>query len=198
MQTPGVIFLVRHGETPWSRSGQHTSLTDVALTDRGRLQAQRLAMLFTGRTIAEVRTSPLERAAETCRLLDLGGNPIVDADLREWDYGDDEGLTTAQIRATRPGWTVWGDGPKSGETIDDVARRVDRVIERACVASQAGDVVLVGHGHCLRVLAACWLATDPHFGRYLALDPASISELGFEREQRVLRVWNRVADAATA
>jgi broad specificity phosphatase PhoE len=192
MPAPGLIVLVRHGETAWSRSGRHTSHTNVALTAEGRAQAKRLASLFDGRSIAEVRTSPLDRASETCALLGLAQRAIIDDDLREWDYGDDEGVTTDEIRVSRPGWTVWRDGPLGGERIDDVARRVDRVIERARHAASAGDVVLVGHGHCLRVLAARWLDADPHFGQYLALDAGSMSELGFEREQPVVRTWNHV------
>src|SRR5262245_8360059 len=111
MQTPGVIVLVRHGETAWSRSGRHTSHTNVALTAAGRAQAKRLAAPFDGRSIAEVRTSPLDRATETCALLGLAQRAIIDDDLREWDYGDDEGVTTDEIRVSRPGWTVWRDGP---------------------------------------------------------------------------------------
>ena len=192
MGTQGVIVLVRHGETEWSRSGQHTSRTDIELTDAGRAQAQRLGVMLHDRTIAEVRVSPLRRAQDTCALLGLGQVAVVDVDLREWDYGDDEGHTTDEIRTTRPGWTMWGEGPRNGETIDDVARRVDRVIEHARTAAKDGDVVLVGHGHCLRVLAARWLGADPHVGRYLALDPASVSVLGYEREQPVIQMWNDV------
>lgn len=192
MPTRGVIVLVRHGETEWSRSGRHTSRTDLALTAAGRAQAQRIASLVESRAISEVRTSPLTRATETCALLGLGDIAVVDDDLREWDYGDDEGITTEEIRTTRPGWTLWADGPRNGETIDDVVRRVDRVIAHAADAIETGDVVLVGHGHCLRVLAARWLGVDPHLGRCLALDAASVSELGFEREQRVIRGWNRL------
>src|SRR5262245_43288481 len=129
METRGVIVLVRHGETAWSLSSRHTSHTDIALTAHGRAQAKRLAALFDGRSISERRTSPLQRATETCALLGLGRRAMVDDDLREWDYGQDEGATTDEIRVSRPGWTLWRDGPLDGETIDDVARRVDRVIE---------------------------------------------------------------------
>ena len=185
------IVLVRHGETEWTLSGRHTSHTDVPLTDDGRKAATALGARLRNRTFGLVLTSPMVRARETCALAGFGDGAAVDADLCEWDYGDAEGHTTAQIRETIPNWTVWAPGPIGGETIDAVAARADRVLARA--ADVDGDVLLLGHGHLLRVLGARWLGLPPIDGRLLALDPASISVLDHEREQRVLRSWNVTA-----
>lgn len=182
------IVLVRHGETEWTSSGQHTSRTDVPLTDAGRAAATELGAQLHGREFALVLTSPMARARDTCELAGFGEAAVVDEDLREWDYGDDEGRTTTEIRIEVPDWTVWNPGPRGGEAITQVARRADRVLARAEQAG--GDVLLFGHGHMLRVLAACWLDLRPLDGRLLALDVASLSVLGHEREQRVLRSWN--------
>lgn len=184
------IVLVRHGETAWSRSGQHTSRTDVPLTDIGREQASGLAHALARWSFTTVWTSPMRRARETCDLAGLGGRAVVDDDLREWDYGLDEGRTTAEIRAERPGWTVFRDGPAGGESADDVQARADRVLERVRASLDAGNVAVFGHGHMLRVIGARWVGLPARAGRLLALDTATRSVLGFEREQPVVRAWN--------
>jgi broad specificity phosphatase PhoE len=182
--------LVRHGETEWSASGRHTSRTDVALTDAGRAQATALADGLRGRHFDAVYVSPRARARDTLALLRREEPVTVTDDLAEWDYGDDEGRTTTAIREGRPGWTVFADGPAGGETIDQVATRARRVLARL-----DGDVLLVAHGHVLRILTACWLGLDPRAGALFALDPATLSVLGFEREQPVIRTWNVPAAA---
>lgn len=184
------VWLVRHGETEWSRSGRHTGRTDVALADAGRAQAaalgRRLATVVPSPTL--VLTSPLQRAAETCRLAGLGAAAVADDDLMEWDYGDFEGRTTDEIRRERPGWTLWADGVPHGESASDVGRRADRAAARAAAAG--GDVVVFAHGHLLRVLAARWVGLPPAGGRILALEAGSLCALGFEREVRVVTLWN--------
>ena len=182
------VVLVRHGETDWSRSGQHTSGTDLPLTMVGQEQAEALGAALADRRFALVLTSPLQRASETCRLAGLGDLAHQCDDLREWDYGDYEGRTTRDIRAEVPGWTVWTHPSPGGESPDDVGARVDRVIERARAAD--GDAALFGHGHALRVLGARWCGLAPSDGRLLALDTATISVLGYEREAPVIRSWN--------
>jgi broad specificity phosphatase PhoE len=182
--------VVRHGETAWSLSGQHTSHTDVPLTEDGERAAAGLAARLTGRTFAVVLTSPLRRAADTCRLAGFGDVAQETDDLTEWDYGDYEGRTTAEIRAEVPGWTLWRDGVPGGETATQVAARADRVIER--VRSAPGDALLFSHGHFLRVLAARWVGLGPDAGRFFALAPASVGVLGWEREQPVVDRWNDV------
>jgi probable phosphoglycerate mutase len=181
-------WLIRHGETEWSAAGRHTGRTDLHLTDDGRAAAKRLGELLSGVTFSAVMTSPMLRARETCALAGLGEHAEVVDDLREWDYGDYEGLTTAEIRESRPDWTVWRDGCPGGETAQDVGLRVDRVIAR--LREHDGAVAVFGHGHCLRVLAARWTGLEPTAGAVLALDTASVSRLGWEREQSVVRTWN--------
>ena len=183
------VVLVRHGETEWSRAGKHTGRTDIPLTERGRQEAQALAVELRGRRFALVLTSPLARAAETCRLAGLGDVAEPWEELMEWDYGAYEGRETIDIRKERPGWTLWGDGVPEGETIAQVQARVDRVI--AELRSVAGDAAVFAHGHLLRVLAARWLGLEPAAGRLFALDPATISILGYEREAPVVQMWNR-------
>ena len=185
------LFLVRHGQTDWSASGQHTGWTDLPLNDTGRRQAALLAARLAPMRFAAVFTSPLVRALDTCRAAGLAEEAIVDPDLREWDYGEYEGRTTDEIRETQPGWSIWADPVPGGEAIDDVAARVDRVIERTLRAE--GDVAIFGHGHCLRILAARWLRLDPGIGGLLELSTATISRLGWERERRVLELWNDAA-----
>jgi len=184
---PGEVVLVRHGETEWTLSRQHTSRTDVPLTDRGRERAAALVDRLAARRFALVLTSPRRRAADTCR---AAGFPdaTVDDDLVEWDYGDYEGRTTAEIREERPGWTLWQDGAPGGETAAEVTARADRVVRR--VRAVDGDVAVFSHGHFLRVLAARWLGLPATEGRLFALDPGSTSVLGWEREQPVLSRWN--------
>jgi broad specificity phosphatase PhoE len=188
--------LVRHGETEWARLGRHTGRTDIPLTDDGRAQADLVGRRLDGREFALVLTSPLGRAADTCRLAGLAGVAELDDDLLEWDYGEYEGRRTVDIRVDRPGWTLWDDGVPGGETATQVAARVDRVIERAVAAG--GDVALFAHGHVLRVLGARWLGLDPTAGRLFALSPATLSVLGYEREIRVFLRWNDVCDPVVA
>jgi broad specificity phosphatase PhoE len=188
------LWLCRHGETDWSRDGRHTSHTDLLLTPEGVDEARRLIAPLAGVLFDLVLTSPLRRATDTADLLgfpDARRDPAV----AEWDYGDFEGLTTAQIREKVADWTVWTHGPPGGETGDQVAARADRVIER--VLDEATDRVLViSHGHFLRVLAARWVGESPAFGRHLVLDTATLSVLGWERETRALRRWNAIAGDA--
>jgi broad specificity phosphatase PhoE len=180
------VWLLRHAETEWSRDGRHTGRTDVSLTDEGRERARALRDRVAGRPFALVLSSPLSRARETAELAGL--SPQLRDDLVEFDYGDYEGITTDQIRQSRPGWYLWRDGCPNGETADDVGDRVDRVIGEALRAD--GDVALVAHGHVLRALAARWVEQPACFGGRLRLDTGTISVLGFEREVRVMRRWN--------
>jgi probable phosphoglycerate mutase len=182
------VVLVRHGETEWSRDGKHTGWTDVPLTEKGRLQAGVVGDALRERHFERVLTSPLSRAAETARLAGFGDVAEQRDDLREWDYGAYEGLKTAEIREERPGWSLWRDGVPDGESADQVGARADRVIEE--LRSLDGDALVFAHGHLLRVLAVRWLGLDPQDGRLLALDPATISVLGYERETPVIRLWN--------
>lgn len=182
------VFLVRHGETEWSRTGKHTGRTDIPLTERGREQAVAVGAALRGRRFALVLTSPLERAAETCRLAGYGEVAERREELMEWDYGAYEGRKTVDIREERPGWTLWRDGVTGGETAADVGARADRVI--AELRALTGDAAVFAHGHLLRVLAARWIGLAPWAGQLLALDPATISVVGYERETPVLRSWN--------
>jgi probable phosphoglycerate mutase len=182
------LWLIRHGETEWSRLGKHTGHTDVPLTEAGRAQARAAARKVAGHEFALVLSSPLSRAFDTARLAGFGDRVETTDDLLEWDYGADEGRTTAEIREDRPGWTVWRDGPKDGETANEVAARVDRVIAR--VREAPGDVLVFAHGHLLRVLAARWLGEPPTEGRLFALSTATVSVLGWERETAVVERWN--------
>lgn len=182
------LFLVRHGATAWSRSGQHTGRTDVPLLDEGREEARSLAPILARQQFSLVLTSPLARARETCALAGLGERAAVAADLLEWDYGDYDGLTTEQIRLEHPGWDLWVDGVPGGETVGEVGRRVDRVIETA--RDDTGDTICFAHGHVLRVLAARWVGLPPVGGRFLVLEAAALSVLGWEREVPVLVRWN--------
>ena len=180
------VFLVRHGETEWSRTGQHTGRTDIPLTEEGERGAEALGRSLQGRALT-VLTSPLRRARETCRLAGFE-HAETDDNLMEWDYGAYEGRTTADIRSEQPDWSVWLSPILNGESLEQVASRANAVVERA--ASIEGDVALFAHGHMLRVIAACWIGLPPVTGRYLALDTASISILGYERKTRVIRQWN--------
>ncbi|MDH3755584.1 MAG: histidine phosphatase family protein [Acidimicrobiia bacterium] len=183
------IVLVRHGETEWSRTGQHTGRTDVALTATGRRQADQLAGMLDHLVFSRVWSSPLQRAWETSVLAGFGDVAERDGDLVEWDYGVYEGRKTVDIRAAEdPTWTVWTHPIDDGESIDDVGERCDRVIERSLAVD--GDVALFAHGHLLRVLTARWLGLAPDAGRLLSLRTATVSVLGFERETRVLARWN--------
>lgn len=182
------IVLVRHGETAWTISGQHTGSSDIPLTEAGRRQAEELAPRLAGRRFDVVLTSPLGRALETCRLAGVGEAAEVSEDVLEWDYGTYDGRTTAEIRTEHPDWSLWTDGAPEGERAAQVGARADRVIAR--LLGGTGDAVVFSHGHFLRVLATRWLALAPEDGRLFALAPASVSILGWEREQRVLTRWN--------
>ena len=181
-------WLIRHGETDWARSGRHTGRTDVPLTELGRAQAVAAGRKVGGQPFVEVLSSPRARSLDTARIAGFGHRVEVVDDLQEWDYGDDEGRTTAEIQEDRPGWSIWGDGPLHGETISEVAARADRVIARVRAAS--GDVLLFAHGHILRVLAARWLELPPADGRLFALSTATVSVLGWEHETAVILRWN--------
>ena len=186
--SPPRLWLVRHGETEWSRSGQHTSRTDIPLTALGRRQASGVANKLADHVFPLVLSSPKIRALETARLAGFGDRVETTDDLLEWDYGEDEGRTTPEIRTDRPGWTIWADGPLGGETADDVAARVDRVIAR--VREADGDVLVFAHGHVLRVLAARWIGEPPSEGRFFELGTATVSVLGWEREAPTIERWN--------
>ncbi|MGZ4597192.1 MAG: histidine phosphatase family protein [Actinomycetes bacterium] len=189
------LWLVRHGETEWSASGRHTSRTDVPLTESGRAAAARLGARLAGRSFERVLTSPMSRARETCALAGFGDRAEVVDDLREWDYGSDEGRTTQTIREERPGWTIWTGGPTGGESVQQVAARADRVI--ALARASEGRVLAFSHGHLSRVLGARWVELTGREGAALGLDTAAISVLGWERETPVLRLWNDTGELPT-
>jgi len=188
-----VIYLVRHGETLWSLSGQHTGLTDLPLTPRGESNARRLGERLKGLEFARVFTSPLQRALRTCQLAGFGQMAEVDRDLVEWHYGDYEGLRTADIRATRPGWEPFRDGFPGGESFDEIGARADRVVNR--VRSVDGPVLLFSSAHFLRILAARWLGLEPQDARYFLLGTASVSTLTYDRDpsQPAIGLWNDTA-----
>lgn len=185
---PAQVLLIRHGETEWSAAGRHTGRTDVPLTDLGRRQAASLRRCLSEWSFALILASPLQRALETCRLAGFGENAQIRDDLMEWDYGDHEGLTTAEIRRERPGWNLWVDGVPNGESVAEVGTRADRVI--AEVRAAGADVALFAHGHVLRVIAARWLALPPDRGRNLILRTAAFSVLSHERETPAIARWN--------
>lgn len=187
------ILIARHGQTEWSLSGRHTGRTDIALLDDGRRGAKLLGERlhrapFDGLPGAEVRTSPLSRAAETCELAGFGDRAEPWDVLQEWDYGAYEGLTQDQIQARRPGWFLWRDGVPEGETLEQLARRADAVVEWA--RSSDRDVLVFAHGHILRALAARWLGLDVSFGARIKLDPTSLSVLGWSYGETALERWN--------
>lgn len=181
-------WLVRHGETEWARLGRHTGRTDIPLTETGREQARALGRRLAGVTFGLVLTSPLSRAAETAALAGFGEAVVVDPDLREWDYGALEGRLTAEIREDYPGWSIWTGPWPDGETIEQVGARADRVLARIRAAD--GDVLAFSHGHLLRVLAARWLGLPPASGGLFALGTATVSILGWDRENPVIEIWN--------
>ena len=184
------VFLVRHGETEWSRSGRHTGRTDVPLAAEGRDRARLIGQFLKGRAFGLVLTSPLGRARETCDLAGFGAHAAVDTNLVEWDYGVHEGLTTMDIRAAGdPRWSVWTSPITGGESLEQVYARACNVADRIA-ATTSGDVVLFAHGHILRILAAAWIRLPAITGRYLALDTATVSMLGYERQTPVIREWN--------
>ena len=184
------VVLVRHGETEWSKSGRHTGSSDIPLTEAGRSAAEALRKRLRRWRFELVLTSPLSRAAETCRLAGLGDDAEQRSELVEWNYGDYEGLTTPQIRETIPGWSVWRDGCPGGENADEVGARVDPLI--AELRALSGDAALFAHGHLLRVLTARWIGLRPNVGACFALSTAAVSVLGYERETPVVWLWNEV------
>jgi broad specificity phosphatase PhoE len=182
------VFLVRHGETAWSLSGQHTGRTDLALTENGRRRARLLAPLLAQAEISHVLASPLRRARETCELAGLADRMQVDPDLVEWNYGAYEGLTQEEIARTAPGWVLFADGCPGGESPDEVGARADRVLGR--VRSLYGRVALFAHGHFFRVLAARWIGLPPGQGSRFLLDTATVSVLGSYRDIPAVKRWN--------
>lgn len=184
------IWVVRHGETEWSRSGQHTSHSDIDLTDRGEKQARALGALLAGAEFDLVLSSPMLRSRRTADLAGIG-RAEEDADLCEWDYGELEGRTTSDIQRELPGWTIWIGPWPGGETAQSVGARADRVVG-SLLSSGASRVAVFSHGHFSRVLAARWVGAPVGAGEWLDLDTASLSKLGWYREDRVIRLWNQV------
>ena len=185
-----VVSLARHGETEWAAAGRHTGRTDIPLTARGEADAHRLGARLAGRAFARVWTSPAERARRTCELAGYGAAAESDPDLWEWDYGEYDGRTTADIRAARPGWRLFADGCPGGESPADVAARADRVIAR--VRAAGGDVLLFSSGHLLRVLAARWLGLDAAAGGRFVLGTGALCILGYDHDltEPAVRSWN--------
>ena len=178
---------MRHGATEWSESGRHTGRTDIPLIPAGEESARDLGSVLASHTFQLVLTSPLQRARRTATLAGFD-DAEADEDLAEWDYGDYEGVSTPAIRESVPGWTVWTHPCPGGESAEDVARRLDRVVDR--LRAVDGDSLVFGHGHALRALAACWVGEPVAFGRFLRLDTATYSTLSYEREQPVVLAWN--------
>ena len=182
------VYLIRHGETEWSLSGQHTGITDVALTQNGRNLARRLEPVLARENFTLVLTSPLKRARKTCELAGLSERAEIDRDLMEWNYGEYEGLTPKQIHAKAPGWMLFSDGCPEGETPEQVGVRVDRLIAR--VRAVAGHVALFAHGHIFRVFAARWLGLPAPAGCHFLLDTATLSILSYYRGLPAVKRWN--------
>jgi len=184
------IYLARHGETAWSLSGQHTGLTNLPLTEHGESNARRLGERLKGLAFARVFTSPLQRATRTCELAGFWNVARIEPDLVEWNYGDYEGLRTAEIHAKHPGWQVFRDGCPNGESVDQIGARADRVIRE--VRAVPGDVLVFSSAHFLRVFAARWLGLAPAAGQFLLLDTTSLSAVSYENasSQPAIRLWN--------
>jgi len=189
-EVPPTVYIARHGETAWTVSGQHTGRTDLPLTAQGERNARRLGDRLKGMIFAKVFTSPLQRAMRTCELAGFGFAAETDPDLMEWDYGQYEGLRSAEIIAQRPDWQLFRDGCPGGESPDQIGERADRVVRR--VRAVTGNVLLFSSGHFTRVLAARWLALAPASGKYFVLNTASLSALGYEHNlsEPVIRLWN--------
>lgn len=187
--------LMRHGQTEWSVSGRHTGNTDIPLTPEGELEAASMAPHISGHSYDLVLSSPLKRALMTCEMVGLGEHVQVREDLREWDYGDYEGLTSEQIHRENPGWLLWRDGCPGGESPEAVAARCDRVIEEllAQASGGSGDAIVFAHGHILRSLAARWCRAPVAFGQHLLLSTAAASSLSFEHGEPALKFWNRTS-----
>ena len=186
------IHVIRHGETAWTESRQHTGLTDIPLTERGERQARRFGDHLGGRTYPHVFTSPLQRARRTCELAGFGAEAKVEPELVEWNYGEYDGLTTEEILKRRPGWQLFQDGCPKGESVAEVGARADRVIAR--LRSLDGDVLLFSSGHFTRVFAARWLGLDASCGRLFLLSTTTLSILGYDHDKSepVIRLWNDV------
>jgi len=186
------IHLVRHGETAWTESRRHTGLTDIPLTERGESQARRLGEHLRGGTYAHVLTSPLQRARRTCELVGFGAVAQIDADLVEWNYGEYDGLTRAEILEQRPGWQLFRDGCPGGESVAEVGARADRVVARLRAIDE--DALLFSSGHFMRAVAARWLGLDASCGGLYVLGTATLSILGYEHDKTdpVIRLWNDV------
>jgi broad specificity phosphatase PhoE len=182
------VYLIRHGETEWSLSGQHTGITDIPLTENGRKAAQRLKPVLAAETFALVLTSPLQRARKTCELAGFGERAEIDRNLMEWNYGEYEGLTPEQIHAKAPGWMLFSDGSPGGETPEQVGGRVDQVV--ASVRAVEGHALLFGHGHILRVFAARWLGLLPAAGCHFLLDTATLNILSYYGDIPAVKRWN--------
>ena len=188
MTRTNTVSLIRHGQTLWSITGQHTGRTNIPLTELGRRQADALGEMLDGQAFSLVLSSPLARAWETMERAGYAGQGVASDDILEWDYGVYEGRTTDDIRRDIPGWSIWTHPVEAGEAVDEVAARADRTIE-ACLAAD-GPVAVFAHGHFLRIMAARWMGLPPTAGRNLSLGTATVSTLGWERENRVLRMWN--------
>jgi broad specificity phosphatase PhoE len=182
------VFAIRHGETVWSLSGQHTGTTDIPLTDNGRRLAERIRPVLAREKFGLVLVSPLQRARETCERAGLGANAVVDSDLVEWNYGKYEGLTPKQIHAEAPGWLIFRDGCPGGEAPEQVGARADRAIARA--RSVEGDIALFAHGHVLRVLVARWIGLPAGAGQHFLLDTGTLNVLGYYRGTPAVKIWN--------
>jgi broad specificity phosphatase PhoE len=182
------VFAIRHGETAWSLSGQHTGTTDIPLTDSGRRLAQRLRLVLARNAFELVLCSPMQRARETCTLAGFGDKAVIDSDLVEWNYGEYEGLTPQQIREVAPGWLIFRDGCPGGEAPEQVSGRVDRVIARSRAVD--GDLALFSHGHVLRVLVARWIGLSASGGQHFLLNTGTLCVLGYYREIPAVRIWN--------
>lgn len=192
MSTAMELWIIRHGETEWSASGQHTSRTDIPLTNQGRMRAERLREYLQDTKFDAVFVSPMQRARETCEIAGFGAQAVVNDGLKEWNYGIYEGKTTSEIRADVPGWSVWKDEIVGGETVEHVGERADAVIAQAFAAAPGGGkVALFAHAHILRILAARWIGLEARGGSLFALGTGSVSVLGWERETRVIERWNR-------
>lgn len=187
------VFVVRHGETEWSLSGQHTGTTDIPLTEHGRQVARHLQPILAKESFALVLTSPLQRARETSRLAGFGEVVKVEPDLVEWNYGRYEGLTTSQIQAVAPDWVLFRDGCPGGERPEEIAARADRVIAR--MRAVEGSILLFAHGHVLRVLATRWLGLPPSAGQHFLLDTATLNILGYYRGVPAMKRWNAPVQA---
>ena len=182
------VFAIRHGETEWSLSGQHTGTTNIPLTDNGRRLAELIRPVLAQETFALVLVSPMQRAQETCQLAGLGDRAVIDRDLMEWNYGNYEGLTPQRINEVAPGWQIFRDGCPGGETPEQVGARVDRVIGRTRAIT--GNAALFAHGHVLRVLGARWLGLPAGAGQHFLLDTGTVSVLGYYHEIPAVRIWN--------